>query len=100
MSQEDLFSPTGSRQVGRYGGLDSANALAVASAVMPYFLIRIGGSVDRAAGLLAVAGIQNLVEEKGVSARLRAEDGEQAVQRVGAALEGEPFTFEEFRPEP
>jgi hypothetical protein len=45
--------------------------------------------------LLAVDGIQNLVADEGVTARLVAEDGERAVQRVRAALEGQPFAVED-----
>ena len=67
---------------------------------MPHFLVRIGGDVDRVAGFLAVAGIQNLRTEEGVRARLSAEDGEKAVQRVRAALEGESFTVAVVTPEP
>jgi hypothetical protein len=68
---------------------------------MPYFLVCIRGDPARAAGLLARAGIQNLVADEGVTARLVAENGEKAVQRVRAALEGEPFTVEdEARLEP
>jgi hypothetical protein len=66
---------------------------------MPYFLVRIQGDPHQAAGLLAVAGIQNLVADEGVTARLVAEDGEKAVQRVRAALEGEEFTIAEAQPE-
>ncbi len=66
---------------------------------MPYFLIDIEGDADRAAGLLAVNGIQNLVAE-GVTARLVAEDGERALQRVRAALEGEGFTIGDAQLEP
>jgi hypothetical protein len=47
----------------------------------------------RAAGLLAKAGIQNLVADKGVTARLVAENGEKAVQRVRAALVGQPASL-------
>jgi hypothetical protein len=61
---------------------------------MPYFLVGIRGDPARAAGLLAKAGIQNLVADEGVTARLVAENGENAVQRVRAALEGEPFEVE------
>jgi hypothetical protein len=55
---------------------------------MPYYLVPIQGDVDRARGLLAVAGIQNTGH---VSARLSAEDRESAEERVRRALEGEPF---------
>jgi hypothetical protein len=66
---------------------------------MPYFLVWIRGDPARAAGLLAKDGIQNLVANKGVTARLVAESGEKAVQRVRAALEGELFTVAEAQPE-
>jgi hypothetical protein len=66
---------------------------------MPYFLVWIRGDPARAAGLLARAGIQNLVANEGITARLVAEDGERAVQRVRAALEGESFTVAEAQPE-
>ncbi|HXF00297.1 MAG TPA: hypothetical protein VN458_08110 [Solirubrobacterales bacterium] len=61
---------------------------------MPHYLVDVRGDAHRAAGLLALAGIQNLVAEEGVIARLSAENGERAVERVRAALEGEPFTAE------
>jgi hypothetical protein len=66
---------------------------------MPYFLVWIRGDPARAAGLLARAGIQNLVANEGITARLVAEDGERAVQRVRAALESESFTVAEAQPE-
>jgi len=61
---------------------------------VPHYLVDVRGDAHRAAGLLALAGIQNLVAEEGVIARLSAENGERAVERVRAALEGEPFTAE------
>jgi hypothetical protein len=61
---------------------------------MRYFRIRVEGDAHRAAGLLAKSGIQNLVDDEGVTARLVAEDGQRAVPRVQEALEGEPFTVE------
>jgi hypothetical protein len=61
---------------------------------MPYFLVHIHGDAHRAAGLLALAGIQNLVAEEGVTARLTARDAESAVERVRAAL-GESFEVED-----
>ena len=68
---------------------------------MPYFLVGIRGDPARAEGMLALNGIQNLVADEGVTARLAAEDGERAVGRVRAALAGEPFTIEdEAREEP
>jgi hypothetical protein len=64
---------------------------------MPYFLIEVRGDPARAAGLLAKSGIQNLVHDapQTVTARLSADDGDTAVRRVRAALEGEPFTVED-----
>src|SRR6478609_11431294 len=56
------------------------------STSVPYFLVAIEGDAARAAGLLAVAGIQNLVHTAEAPptaiARLIADDGKQAVQRV------------------
>jgi hypothetical protein len=72
---------------------------------MPYFLIEVRGDSARAAGLLAKSGIQNVVDPHTspapddvpwtLTARLSAEDGESALRRVRAALEGEPFTVED-----
>jgi hypothetical protein len=64
---------------------------------MPYFLVEVRGDPARAAGLLARQGIQNLVHDspRTLTARLSADDGESAVRRVRAALEGEPFTVED-----
>ena len=59
---------------------------------MPYFLVPIEGDTDRARGLLAVAGIRNVGN---LSARLSAEDREDAERRVKNALKGEPFTVRE-----
>jgi hypothetical protein len=56
---------------------------------MPYYLVPIEGDADRARGLLAAAGIQNVGK---VSARLSAEDHSSAEDRVRRALSGEPFT--------
>jgi hypothetical protein len=55
-------------------------------------------------GLLAVAGIQNLVRTDPAYgavaiARLSAEDAESALGRVRSAFDGEPFTVEEAVPE-
>jgi hypothetical protein len=71
---------------------------------MPYFLVGIRGDADRAAGLLAQAGIQNLVSlddtfARTVSARLHAETAEQAEERVRGALKGEELTVGEARQE-
>jgi len=58
-------------------------------------------ALARGAGLLAKAGIQNLVADEGATARLVADDRGTAVQRVRAAMEKEPFTVEdEARLEP
>ena len=71
---------------------------------MPYFFVVIDGDPVEAAGLLAVAGIQNLVRTDAAYgavaiARLSAEDAEGALGRVRLALEGEPFTVAEAVPE-
>ncbi|MEK6271471.1 MAG: hypothetical protein AABM42_02335 [Actinomycetota bacterium] len=71
---------------------------------MPYFLVGIRGDPARGAGLLAKAGIQNVVHlddaPRTLTARLSAADGESAVQRVRSALEGEAFTIKgDARPE-
>jgi hypothetical protein len=56
----------------------------------------IEGDPARAAGLLAVAGIQNTdYREASVTARLHAANPEKARGRVLAALSGEPFTVDE-----
>jgi hypothetical protein len=64
---------------------------------MPYFLVGIRGDPAHAAGLLAKSGIQNVVDDapRMLTARLSADDGASAVQRVRAALEGEPFRVED-----
>jgi hypothetical protein len=62
---------------------------------VPHYLVDVRGDAHRAAGLLALAGIQNLVAEEGVIARLSAKDGESAVERIRATLEGEPFEVED-----
>jgi hypothetical protein len=64
---------------------------------MPCFLIEVRGDTARAARLLGWQGIQNLVHDapQTLTARLSADDGETAVRRVRAALEGEPFTVED-----
>jgi hypothetical protein len=82
---------------------------------MPYFLVPIRGNPDQAAGLLAKAGIQNVVSladsagfevpagnvpARRVAARLSAESAKLAAERVRRALEGEPFTVGVARPEP
>ena len=70
---------------------------------MPYFLVEVRGDPARAAGLLALRGIQSLVHDapRTLTARLSADDGESAVRRVRGALEREPFTVEyDARSEP
>jgi hypothetical protein len=64
---------------------------------MPYLLVEVRGDPARAAGLLAKSGIQNIVHDapQTLTARLSADDGQSAVGRVRAALEGEPFTVED-----
>jgi hypothetical protein len=74
---------------------------------MPYLRVEIRGDPARGAGVLARQGIQNLVRVQSTSpegaaddspvlmARLNANDGESAVGRVEAALEGEPFTVKD-----
>jgi hypothetical protein len=63
---------------------------------VPYFRVEIKGDVARGAGLLARAGIQNVVDDapRTLTARLSAQDGEAAVSRVRAALKGEAFRVE------
>jgi hypothetical protein len=64
---------------------------------MPYFLVEVQGDPARAAGRLALQGIQNVVHDapQTLTARLSANDREAAVRRVRAALEGEAFTVED-----
>ncbi len=64
---------------------------------MPYYLVEVRGDPARGAGLLARQGIQNLVADASqtLTARLSADDGDTAVRRVRAALEGEAFTVED-----
>ena len=70
---------------------------------MPYFLVDIGGDADRAMGLLALAGIQNIVwpepSTEHLTARVSADTPENARGRVLAALDDEVFTIEAVRPE-
>jgi hypothetical protein len=47
----------------------------------------------------AFAGIQNVIAGDGIAARLRADDGEGAVERVRDLLAGEPFSVEGAQPE-
>ena len=72
--------------------------------VMRYFLVWIRGDPARAAGLLAKAGIQNVVSKDvkdapaggDIAARLSAKSPELALERVRQALEGEAFTVEAY----
>jgi hypothetical protein len=66
----------------------------------PFYLVTIRGTPGRAAGLLALAGIQNVDYREGsVTARLRAADAESAGARVRAAVGGESFTIGPVRHE-
>jgi hypothetical protein len=56
-----------------------------------HYLVPIEGDADRAAGLLALAGLQNIREGQQTVARVRADDEEKAIARVRVALESEPF---------
>ena len=59
---------------------------------MAYFLVPVAGDRARAAGLLALNGIQNVVsEDGGLVARLAAPDPQKALVRVLASLEGGDF---------
>jgi hypothetical protein len=59
---------------------------------MAYFLVRVAGDRARAAGLLALNGIQNIEgEDGGLVARLAAPDPQKARVRVLASLEGGDF---------
>ena len=65
-----------------------------------FYLVRIRGDPARAAGLLALVGIQNTDYREGsVTARLRAESPESACARVRAALGDESFTVGPVRPQ-
>ena len=70
---------------------------------MPYFLVDIGGDADRAMGLLALAGIQNIVwpepSTEHLTARVSADTPQNAHGRVLAALDGEAFAIVHVRPE-
>jgi len=65
---------------------------------MSHYLVGIQGDALRTMGLLANAGIQNLVAAKDptqrVTARVSADNPESARGRVLAAFFGEPFTVE------
>ena len=59
---------------------------------MAYFLVPVAGDRARAAGLLALNGIENVVgEDGGLVARLAAPDPQKARVRVLASLEGGVF---------
>jgi len=70
-----------------------------------YYLVPVAGDTARAAGLLALNGIENAVrEDGGLVARLAAPDPQKARIRVVASLEdgdfevGEPSDEREGRP--
>jgi len=57
-----------------------------------YYLVPVAGDRARAAGLLALNGIQNVeVDDGGLVARLAAPDPQKARVRVLASLEGGGF---------
>jgi hypothetical protein len=59
---------------------------------MAYYLVPVAGDKARAAGLLALNGIENVVgEDGGLVARLAAPDPQKARVRVLASLEGGDF---------
>ena len=59
---------------------------------MAYYLVPVAGDKARAAGLLALNGIENVVgEDGGLVARLAAPDPQKARVRVLASLEGGGF---------
>ena len=59
---------------------------------MAYYLVPVAGDRDRAAGLLALNGIQNVEgEDGGLVARLAAPDPQKARVRVLASLDGGDF---------
>ena len=67
------------------------------------FLVDIRGDAQRAMGLLALAGIQDISSDlepsELLTARISADVPENARGRVLAALGGEAFTIEAVRPE-
>ena len=72
---------------------------------MAYYLVPVAGDKPRAAGLLALNGIENVVgKDGGLVARLAAPDPQKARIRVVASLEdgdfevGEPSDESEGRP--
>ncbi len=59
---------------------------------MAYYLVPVAGDRARATGLLALNGIQNVVQEDGgLVARLAAPDPQKARVRVLASLQGGDF---------
>ena len=59
---------------------------------MAYYLVPVAGDKARAAGLLALNGIENVAgEDGGLVARLAAPDPQKARVRVLASLEGGDF---------
>lgn len=59
---------------------------------MAYYLVPVAGDTARAAGFLALNGIENVVgEDGGLVARLAAPDPQKARVRVLASLEGGDF---------
>ena len=59
---------------------------------MAYFLVPVAGDRARAAGLLALNGIENVIgEDGGLVARLAAPDPQKARVRVVASLEDGDF---------
>ena len=58
---------------------------------MAYYLVPVAGDQARAASLLALNGIQNVMAEGGLLARLAAPDPQKARIRVVASLEGGEF---------
>jgi hypothetical protein len=68
--------------------------------VSDFYLVPIHGDPARAAGLLALKGIQNVnYREDSVEARLRAANAEHAEERVRAALSGEALEVRRVRQE-
>jgi hypothetical protein len=56
-----------------------------------YYLVPVQGDQARAVSLLALNGIQNVIAEGGLVARLAAPDPQKARIRVVASLEGGEF---------
>jgi hypothetical protein len=84
----------------------SVVSINLVQALMSYYLVDIAGDPARAAGLLAVQGVQSIprggsegVPPDGMSARVSAQSPEDAVSRVRRALQGEPFTLGEPHPD-